>query len=62
VEWEMHVAWDRFWISAGYLEHKQPLYDEPFKAQWLLYVPPALTLKNSALYAQSVYVCLSRDP
>jgi hypothetical protein len=30
---------------------------EPFKAQWLLYVPPALTCLNSAFCPQRVSMC-----
>jgi hypothetical protein len=31
---------------------------EPFKASWLLYVPPSLTSKNSALCPHSVFMFL----
>jgi hypothetical protein len=33
------------------------MYDYPSKAQWLLYVPPGLTLKNSAFCPHSVFMC-----
>jgi hypothetical protein len=29
----------------------------PFKAHWLLYVPPGLTLKNSTFCPHSVFMC-----
>jgi hypothetical protein len=29
----------------------------PFKAQWLLYVPPGLTLTNSTFCPHSVFMC-----
>ena len=31
-----------------------------FKTHWSLYVPPELTLKNSAFCPQSVFVCILR--
>ena len=33
------------------------LYIQPSKAQWLLYVPPILTLKNSPFCPCSAFVC-----
>jgi len=30
---------------------------DPFKAQWSLYVPPGLTLKNSTFCPHTVFVC-----
>ena len=30
---------------------------KPFKAQWLLYVPPGLTFKNSKFRPHSVFMC-----
>jgi hypothetical protein len=29
----------------------------PFKAQWSLFVPPAITHKHSAFHPQSVFLC-----
>ena len=29
----------------------------PYIAQWLLYVPPGLTLRNYKLYPKSVFMC-----
>ena len=31
--------------------------NEPFRAQWLLYVPPGLTYKNSTFCPHSVFMC-----
>jgi hypothetical protein len=36
--------------------HTHSLLIKPFKAQWLLYVPPDLTIKNSLLCPQSAFV------
>jgi len=36
-----------FWLSIGF---------QPFKACQLLYVPPGLTLKNSACWLHCIYV------
>jgi hypothetical protein len=35
--------------------------DEIFKAQWLLYVPPALTLNRSAFFLKNVFICSVRS-
>jgi hypothetical protein len=34
----------------------------PFKAEWLLYVPPALTYKHPLLGRYSVYICFVGIP
>jgi hypothetical protein len=37
------------------------LLDYPFKAQWLLYVPSAVTLKT-AHFAHRIYLCVAYEP
>jgi hypothetical protein len=56
----MYAVRTRLYISAGYLENKQPTYDKPFKVWWLLLVPPSLTLKSSAFCPQSVFRTILR--
>jgi len=33
------------------------MMNQPFKAQWLLYVPPGLTFKNFTFCPQCVFTC-----
>jgi hypothetical protein len=48
-----------------FYETKSPRYIvkwiNPVNAQWLLYVPPALTLKNIPHCVHSMYLCFSYD-
>jgi len=33
-------------------------FHKPFKAQWLLYVPPGLTFSSSTFCPHNVFMCL----